>query len=90
MKKMLTKLFDQSGYGGMRKLELLVDAEHHWGGFARPACDVSELGIKSFFKRYGTTEIGYEKFENPSLFAGYYYIPPNLVKKLHIRMGVNV
>ena len=76
MKKVLTKLFDQSGYGGMSKLKILLDGEDHWGGFARAACDVSDMGIRSFFKKYGTTEVGFEKFDHPTLFAGYYFIPP--------------
>lgn len=81
MKKVLTKLFDKSGYGGMSKLKILLDGEHHWGGFARPACDVSDMGIRSFFKKYGTTEVGFTKFDHPTLFAGYYFIPPEPDKK---------
>lgn len=81
MKKLLTKLFDRSGYGGMSKLKILLDGEHDWGGFARPACDVSDTGIMSFFKKYGTTEIGFEKFDHPTLFAGYYFVPPEPGKK---------
>jgi len=81
MSKILTKLFDQSGYGGMSKLAIALDFEHQWGGFARATNDVSNMGIRSFFKRYGTTEVGFKKFEHPALFAGYYFIPPEPGKK---------
>ncbi|MBF9152973.1 hypothetical protein [Novosphingobium jiangmenense] len=75
MTSFFEKLIDKTSFGGMKKLEILIEGEYEWGGYARVASDISDRAIGSFFARYGTTERGFKKFDDLALFMGYYHIP---------------